>query len=149
MMRKLIALLPLLLLITGCQIADAPGLTGGSKMEEQKENVVFHIVEPYRLPQTIQEQVKQKLHAPKGQAVLFHEEDQTFALITLGERKTAGYRIKVNHVVRQGSTITVYATEETPPKGSFVAQVITYPSIIITFTAKQPVEQLEVKWEKS
>ncbi|MBH8597163.1 protease complex subunit PrcB family protein [Thermoactinomyces sp. CICC 10523] len=148
-MRKLIALMPILLLMTSCQIADAPGLTGGLKMEEPKENITFHTIEPSGLPEEIQKQVNQKLATPKKQAVLFHEDSRHFALITLGERKTAGYTITVDQVVRRGNTVTVYATEKTPAKGSFAAQVITHPSIIITFSAKQPVQHLEVKWAQS
>jgi hypothetical protein len=117
-------------------------------MNEHQETLSFHVIPPSQLPTEVQEQVNKQIPSEKSQALLLKKDNKAYVFLTLGQRNTAGYLILVNQVVQTGPKITIHATEITPPKGSFVAQVITHPFVVIALSPKQSVEEVEVVWTK-
>lgn len=61
----------------------------------------------------------------------FQEDEDTILFISMGEKNTAGYEIKVKSIEAVGDTVKVIVSEKTPGKDEIVAQVITYPYTIV------------------
>ena len=94
------------------------------------------------LPKAIQEKI-QALKTNRG-FYLFNnkeygiKEDGYHLLISLGERSTSGYGIKVKAVEDNEGKTLVYVEETKPGKDTMTAQVITYPYTVIKIKGVTP-----------
>jgi uncharacterized lipoprotein YehR (DUF1307 family) len=71
-------------------------------------------------------------------------QQRTYIIIALGERSTTGYSVKVKSVIKQATHLQVTYIEKKPGPNDVVAQVLTYPYIVISV----PQSNLPVRFEK-
>ncbi|WP_169713572.1 protease complex subunit PrcB family protein [Paludifilum halophilum] len=84
------------------------------------------------LPDRVREKAEQLRTREGGGKAVIPQGERTYFIIALGERKTGGYQVEVEDVVRQGSEIHIFAREVSPDPGMMVTQVITYPVHIVS-----------------
>lgn len=70
-----------------------------------------------------------KIPSPKAPTINF--KDSVAILITLGERRTAGFGIEVESIVLKEGKLIVSTKEKCPKPGSGLLQVITQPYLIL------------------
>jgi hypothetical protein len=84
----------------------------------------------------------------KGGTAICHDQEFTYVVLALGERRTGGYRIEVidaeQQSTHQGEIIVVKAKEIKPEPGQMVIQVITYP--IAVYRLPRSELPIEVIW---
>lgn len=84
----------------------------------------------------------------QGGVKVISDDQNTYVLLALGERRTGGYDIKVIDVVQEQADqqpyIKVVAKEITPKPGDFVIQVITYP--VAVYRMPKTDLPIKVKW---
>ena len=61
----------------------------------------------------------------------FYPENRVLIAISLGEKPTAGYGIEVAEVVLQDTTLIIKYYQKKPAPDGFVAQVLTYPGVML------------------
>jgi hypothetical protein len=148
-------LILLLAVVTGCgtKLPYNPSSTktvgGGTEMDQREENLSFEQMSAEEAPKPVHDKALQLQKSPESQYDVVYEQNRAYIIITLGERNTAGYRIEVERVVKRGNSITVHAKEIAPPKGGFVAQVISYPLVIVAVDQDKPFDQVDVQLKKS
>lgn len=57
--------------------------------------------------------------------------NRTYIVLTMGERRSAGYVIELKDVVLKDGILKVFAKYEKPGKNDIVATVITYPTLVL------------------
>jgi len=84
----------------------------------------------------------------RGGVSIVHDEEYTYVLLALGERKTGGYEIKVLEVEKKREAneeyILVKAKEKRPDPGDMVIQVITYP--VSVYQIPKTTLPIRVEW---
>jgi hypothetical protein len=87
----------------------------------------------------------------KGGVTTVSDEEHTYVLIALGERKTGGYDVKILGAEEKqdpsGSYIVVKAKETRPAPGDMVIQVITYPTAV--YKIPKTTLPVKVEWVRS
>lgn len=103
--------------------------------------------QPY--PEFIQEKLNQIKQ--QGGVATVTDDQYTYVLLALGERRTGGYDIKVLGTQEKkdpsGSFILVQAKEIRPAPGSMVIQVITYPTAV--YKIPKTTLPVKVQWVRS
>ena len=61
---------------------------------------------------------------------------QTVIAVYAGEKSTAGYTVRVTGVEKSGSGCVVQHEVVPPPKNAMLAQVITYPYVVVRVNGK-------------
>jgi hypothetical protein len=82
------------------------------------------------LPQVVKRKAKSLQKKRTGGETVVIAEGRAYLIMTLGERQTGGYRIKMHNVVKQGNRIHIYAEEVPPSQNSVTTQAISYPVTI-------------------
>lgn len=103
-------------------------------------NIPFHTVNIDQMPATAQQEAQQMVRSSSPQTRSLVVGGVTYAMIAFGQRPTGGYTVKVSKVVQSGDEVTVYTEEDTPPPGSIVNQMVTYPFVAIAID--QPFEKV-------
>lgn len=80
----------------------------------------------------IQLEALAELQSQPAGAYWVTENDKTYLVITAGEKPSAGYAIEVKEITSDGQRLQVIATLQEPRPGEAVAQVITYPMIVLS-----------------
>jgi hypothetical protein len=60
----------------------------------------------------------------------------TVVAVFAGEKPTAGYSVRITKVEKEGDTCVVHHVVSGPPRDAMVAQVITYPYIVVRLDEK-------------
>jgi len=68
--------------------------------------------------------------------------------VSLGEKPSAGYRVRVDEVTRDGETLKVKIKTEAPPRDQFQATVMTQPYILIKIKKEPGIEKVALVDEK-
>lgn len=90
------------------------------------------------LPLSLKE--KLALHKKEPTVEVVYQDNCSYILLTLGEKKTGGYDIAVERIEHTGENIVVTFKEITPKAGSINIQVLTYPWKAIKVKRLFPVE---------
>lgn len=149
--RSLVGILFLILLmsVSGCGPAevDSQSPTGGNKVSNQEKNISFQVLDELSLPPALQEKSRTLREQEKAGTEIVHDGKNTFILIVIGPRNTAGYAIEVKQVVQKGETVTIQAREITPAPDSFTAQVITYPLVGVQIPHDPTITNVQIEWQ--
>lgn len=138
---KGILLLCLLSLLAGCcAIAQDPE-PGGNKMV-----ISYQVIDADQLPASLSKQAQEAICSTGENIQLLSADKKKYVILSLGEKRTAGYDITVEKVEQQGNRLIIHARQKAPAEKDFVAQVITYPAVIIAAEPATGVEHAEVKW---
>ena len=70
-----------------------------------------------------------RIPSPKAPTINF--KDPLAILVTLGERRTAGFGIEIESIVLKEGTLIISTKEKCPKPGSGLLQVITQPYVIL------------------
>jgi uncharacterized lipoprotein YehR (DUF1307 family) len=137
---SLIIILTLSLSLAGCGTmafsskADESSVPNGTPVD--------YIVEDEPFPSAVKEIVEVVRKTGGFRAITVQH--RTYIIIALGERNTTGYSIKVKSVIKQSDHLQVTYVEKKPGPNDVVAQVLTYPYIVVSV----PESNLPVRFEK-
>ena len=110
------------------------------------EEIPYQVVSLEQLPPQLKNQAQQALHSTQETIQLLSADSKKYVILSLGEKNTSGYKINVKKVEQKENKLIIHAQKQEPPKDSFQAQVITYPSVIIVTEPKNHVEHAEINW---
>jgi hypothetical protein len=149
---KVIVMLLLVLMmgITGCGggMSHDHGTPQG-KTPQDDTDIPFHQELPHQLPVEVKKRWEELQATGKPTGVAVHTDKRTYLIAALGMRPTGGYRLKIQRIHRHGQTVDVYAEEQTPPPGSLVTQVITYPITVVSIPLQSDVSfQFHIKTDR-
>gem|GEM_PF-6723989 len=101
--------------------------------QEDELNVSANIINYQIIKPPFTEKINEALQPllQKGGEKAIANNNQTFLLIALGERRTSGYKIEIKQITKTNSTLRVIYQEIKPKKDLIVSPVITYPSIVV------------------
>ncbi|KIQ93483.1 hypothetical protein LH47_02427 [Anoxybacillus thermarum] len=114
-----------------------------SKAEKQYaykegESIASEVVTAEQLPQHVKA-LYEKQHK-QFQAYAVQQEDATYVVIHLGERKTGGYGVEVIDVRYEKGKAIVSYKERKPAPDAIVTQALTYPKVAIKIKTSVPIE---------
>ncbi|SFI98973.1 protease complex subunit PrcB family protein [Thermoflavimicrobium dichotomicum] len=154
MMRFQLLSVSCLILLLGCTPEPADQMKTSHPTNEKKngsesgENnnmgsneLTYHQIKAEEAPPEIQKQLDSLVK--KGGHISHFTSDHIYIAISLGPRKSSGYRIKINKIEKKNRQATIHATETTPKPDEFVTQVITYPFIILSIP-RDAIEKVNV-----
>ncbi|MBA4601420.1 protease complex subunit PrcB family protein [Thermoactinomyces mirandus] len=139
--RKGLFLLCLLPLLAACSASAPDPEPGGNKME-----IPYQVIAIDQLPPSLAKQAQQAIYSVKEQIQLLSAGKKMYVILSLGEKRMAGYEIIVKKAEQQGSKLIIHASKKAPAENDFVAQVITYPAVILVIQPVPKVKHAEVKW---
>jgi histidinol-phosphate/aromatic aminotransferase/cobyric acid decarboxylase-like protein len=97
-----------------------------SKVEPQKElTIQFKRFSINEAPLKVQEWAEPII--AQQNRTWMHFEDKTYLIVARGEKRTGGYKVKIEKVVASVGDTEVTYTITDPEPGQIVTQVITYP----------------------
>ena len=121
-MKKIIALLLVTLFLGGAGAIPLLAVT--------PNRLAFTVVKDWQtLPASVRKEAE-SLKNSRGYW-LYHTSKETYVVINQGQKPTAGYRIEVVRVEDEEGIITVTTREIKPLPGAIVAQVVTYPMVMV------------------
>lgn len=138
---KGIILLCFLSLLAACSASALDPEPGGNKMV-----ISYQVIDMGQLPPSLAKHAQQAIHSTQENIQLLSADKKKYVILSLGEKRTAGYKITVKKVEQKKNKLIIHATQEVPSENNFVAQVITYPAVIIVTEPTTEVEHAEVKW---
>ncbi|PTX58301.1 protease stability complex PrcB-like protein [Melghirimyces profundicolus] len=153
-MRKWKVALFMLLMVSligsgGCGSPDASDDSKGGASNFEKQTLSFQQESPKQLPEKVKKEqaevMKESADSGKSSLTEVRAGDRTYLILSLGQRPTGGYSIRVNEVVKKGDTIRVVAEEVPPAKGSFTTQALTKPTVVIS--VKSPDEKVRFRYQ--
>ena len=128
----LVLLSGLLLILGACgspgTAAESPNDTGDGSPEQNGSEpapVAFQV-------EDIHFQQLDELQSQPAGAYWVTVDENTYLVVTAGEKPTAGYAIDVETVTYDGTELKVHAQLHEPKPGEVVAQVITYPMVVLS-----------------
>ena len=68
--------------------------------------------------------------------------NNTYVFISLGERPTGGYAVKITNVKIANGTVVISYKEVKPPKDAVVTQQLTYPWVVLKVVSPLPVGKI-------
>ncbi|RKD32073.1 protease complex subunit PrcB family protein [Thermohalobacter berrensis] len=107
-------------------------LSVGCNSHENTSNSISYEILQDSMPEYLEGTIE-TIKTQKGFTVLQSENDKDILFISLGEKPTAGYNIKLETIKVENDKISVIIEEVEPKKGEMVAQVITYPFVLVKF----------------
>ncbi|SMO61804.1 protease complex subunit PrcB family protein [Melghirimyces algeriensis] len=120
--------------ISGCGSLFASDDSRGGTADSEEQSLSFKEESMEQLPVEVQHKHMEVMNASKDG--LSHTEvrhgDKTYIILSLGQRPTGGYSIRVNEVVKKGTTIHVIAEEMAPSKETITTQAISHPFTVIS-----------------
>lgn len=120
--------------------------------KEGERQVKFQSVEVSEAPEKIQELIPRYLSEERALACKVDE--KIYIIITRGEKSTAGYSANLEKIVKQKKdkkfNLVVHAKYKDPKPDEMVAQIITYPVLVVKTELDGLPEKikLEVDYEK-
>lgn len=130
----------------GCGTPFASEDARGASGEPREEPLPFQQESPQNLPDGVHQ--KQAELSQTGKEGVSHTEvrsgNRIYLILSLGQRSTGGYSLRVNDVIQKGNTIQVNAEEVPPPKDAFTTQVISRPNTVISL--KAPRREVEFRY---
>ncbi|WP_069648892.1 protease complex subunit PrcB family protein [Caloranaerobacter ferrireducens] len=100
---------------------------------EGDQAVKFEILNKNEVPKKIQELLPRYMSEERALACKI--ENEVYVIVTRGEKKTAGYTVTIDRIEKVKSKdnfdLIVYAEYKDPKPNELVAQVITYPTVIV------------------
>lgn len=125
------------LVAAGCGNPFASDSARGSMGKTDEEPLQFQQESQDSLPDEVKQRQVEVMQAAGDK--FSHSEiisgDRTYLILSLGQRPTGGYSIRINEVVRKGNTIRIHAEEVPPAQDAFTTEAITYPSIVISLVS--------------
>ncbi|KNF09169.1 hypothetical protein CLPU_4c02150 [Gottschalkia purinilytica] len=118
---------------------------------EGDQDVKFKTIETSEAPTKIQELIPRYLGEERALACKVNNE--IYVIVTRGEKRTAGYSVKLEKITKVDSNknfeLVAYAKYKDPKHDEMVAQIITYPVVVVkTELEKLPDKiKLEVEYE--
>ncbi|ACJ33596.1 Uncharacterized membrane protein [Anoxybacillus flavithermus WK1] len=105
---------------------------------EEGDHIAYEVITVEQLPQHMKA-LYEKQHK-QFQTYTVQQDDVTYAIIHLGERKTGGYGVEVIEVRYKKGKAIVYYKEQKPAPDAIVTQALTYPKVAIKIKTAIPVE---------
>ncbi|GAB6933914.1 protease complex subunit PrcB family protein [Calditerricola satsumensis] len=99
-----------------------------------KEAIPYRVIPRHDAPPDIQQWIDR--HFRNEGAYVSRTADATYVLISRGEKPTAGYGIAVQAVTCKDGGIVVTVRTIDPQPGDIVAEVITYPHVVVKLDAQ-------------
>ncbi len=122
-------------------------------LDKGDKKVKYKIVESSEIPEKIKEILPKYLTEERAIGCKLNEE--IYVLVTRGEKKTGGYAVEVDRIVKEKKAkddynLIVYAKFKDPDPNDIVTQGFTYPfAIVKTNLEKMPESiSLEVEYEE-
>ncbi|WP_461201819.1 protease complex subunit PrcB family protein [Anoxybacillus sp. TBDG-1] len=116
----------------------ACGVSKADERYEEGETIAYEVVTGDQLPPHVKT-LYDKQHK-QFQTYTVQQDDATYAIIHLGERKTGGYGVEVTEVRYKKGKAIVYYKEQQPAPDAIVTQVLTYPKVAIKIKTTIPIE---------
>lgn len=117
---KMIAMVVLVCLLTGCQLEKIDG--------SKKKNIDFTVVSELEMTEPVKQIIAEKKTAPFK--LTFSDEQFTYLLIGYGKQNTGGYSIKVKELYESKNAVYV-KTEFAGPRQYEEQSHESYPYIVI------------------
>lgn len=144
-------LLVLIILVSmsGCGQADVHSHqpTGGQPVTNDETTLAFQTLDEKSFTPALKEKADELKQLEKEGTEILHDPKHTFILIALGPRNTAGYEIRVHQVVKKGNSVTIQASEITPPPEGFAAQVLTHPIVAVQIPPDPSIKDAQIQWQ--
>lgn len=111
-----------------------------SKLIDKGDSTVkFLVPDQENVPQEITNKLMSYKEQERALCLSFNGE--IYVVVTRGEKRTTGYTVAIAEIKKvdkeDNFELVVYATYKDPKPGSIVAQVITYPAIIVKTDLKR------------
>ncbi|CUA80691.1 protease complex subunit PrcB family protein [Anoxybacillus suryakundensis] len=116
----------------------ACGVSKADERYKEGETIAYEVVTGEQLPLYVKK-LYDKQHK-QFQTYTVQQDDATYAIIHLGERKTGGYGVEVTEVRYKNGKAIVYYKEQKPAPDAIVTQALTYPKVAIKIKAAIPIE---------
>lgn len=124
-MRKIVVVLILLIIITGCNSNKEKESEPAKKIDSLDYEILSNC------------DIGNFDYSKRGYYIdtLNQPNAPYWYIITMGERNTGGYSIKIKNVEKKEDKVVVTVEEETPSEGAIVTQAFTYPKCCIKFNS--------------
>ena len=86
----------------------------------------------FKVEEDVQLDAWTELQSSPAGAYWITEDEKTYLVVTAGEKPTAGYVVEVKEITYDGEQLKVSALLNEPRPGDVVAQVITYPMLVLS-----------------
>jgi hypothetical protein len=125
LMKVILVLLGLAIFVGGCGTNMENSTSGG------KENLPVNVVE-IQIEQ-VPEETKVILDQLKGKenTTIVQGDEYLYALITMGEMPTGGYKVKLDSIQETGDELIISYEYSQPNPSDAVLQVITFPYLLL------------------
>lgn len=142
-MRKALTclLIALAVIVTGCTITGSKPGSGGIGYVK----IPFEKVEPDQAPEAVARELE-AMQARAGTKTVVLD-GATYAMVTLGKASSGGWEVVVESVGEAQGRVEVVYRVKAPAPGSNQTTAITYPSVVVKFTAPAglPIQFKEAK----
>mgnify|MGYP001402968399 CR=1 FL=1 len=122
-------------------------------LDKGDKKVKYKVLESSEIPEKIKEILPKYL--TEERALSCRLNDEIYVLVTRGEKKTGGYIVQVDRIIKEERTkedfdLIVYAKFKDPDVNDIVAQGFTYPFAIVKTNLKKMPESinLEIEYEE-
>ncbi|MBB6175662.1 hypothetical protein HNQ82_000472 [Anoxybacillus tengchongensis] len=117
---------------------SACGVSKADERYKEGETIAYEVVTGEQLPPHVKA-LYDKQHK-QFKVYTVQQDDMTYAIIHLGERKTGGYGVEVTEVRYKKGKAIVYYKEQKPAPDAIVTQALTYPKVAIKIKTAIPIE---------
>ncbi|RKD30084.1 protease complex subunit PrcB family protein [Thermohalobacter berrensis] len=115
---------------------------GGSTVE-------FQELEKKEIPEKIKDLLPK--YKAEERALACKVDESVYVIVTRGEKMTAGYSVTIDKIEKvdqeNGYKLVVYAKYKDPKPDEIVAQVITYPTVVVKTNLEELPDKIELKSE--
>ncbi|TCW37862.1 protease complex subunit PrcB family protein [Laceyella sacchari] len=112
---------------------------------DNEKSLPFTQLKPDQIPENVKREGEQwRAHEATAKVV-----SGDHIIVSIGERPTGGYDVRVNRIIKQGSRIIVNATEIPPKEGMMVTQAFSYPQAVVKLQENIGSAEVEVRLSKS
>jgi len=122
-----------MIFLLGCliMVLSACGTSSANSGSSGKEDGSGPVPVEFKVEDVQLEKLGELQSRPAG-AYWVTENDKTYLVVTAGEKPSAGYAIEIKEITYNGEQLQVIAQLKGPGPGDIVAEVLTYPMIVLS-----------------
>lgn len=138
-MKKIIVIIMMLIILTGCNSKEDKK----TEQPDKKDNLNYEILSNC-------DNLGSYDYTKRGYYIntLKQPNSPYWYIITMGEKNTGGYSIKIKDVKEENNKVVIIVEEQSPSEGAIVTQAFTYPKCCIKFDSSVDVEIKNTKGKK-
>ncbi|MFU0799333.1 MAG: hypothetical protein ACFWUE_01505 [Xylanivirga thermophila] len=114
--------------------------------DKNASNEFYKIMDSKNYPDDIAESLSH-IQDLRGFGIIKETENAQYLFIGLGQKPTAGYKIDISSFEIDNNKLNIKIKENSPAKDAMVAEMLTYPHVIIEITKKLDINNIVITTE--